>query len=49
MKCLQCGSEDVISGVRVVDRGDNNLIDDLKLEVYQNSELGYLRGQNNIN
>ncbi len=36
MKCLQCGSEDLVRDVRVVDRGDGNLRQDLKLEVYDN-------------
>ena len=34
MKCLQCGSEDLVRDVRVVDRADYNARQDLKLEVY---------------
>ena len=34
MKCLQCGSEDILTQVRVVDRGKNNYKFDLQLETY---------------
>ena len=34
MKCLQCGSDDIVKNVRIVDRGDHNTRHNLSLEVY---------------
>ena len=36
MKCTQCDSTDIIKGLRVVDRGENNVKGDMKLEVQLN-------------
>ena len=36
MKCLQCGSEDIVKDVRAVDYTDSITKKDLKLEVYSN-------------
>ncbi len=36
MKCLQCGSKDIVKNVRIVDRGDHLTRHDLNLEVYAN-------------
>lgn len=36
MKCTQCGSDDIIDRVRVVDRGDDGRKGDLAVEVERN-------------
>ena len=35
MKCLQCGSDDIVEDVRVVDHFDTAAKKDLELEVYE--------------
>lgn len=38
MKCLQCGSSRIVTNARVVDRGHEDLGQQLKIEVFGNPE-----------
>jgi uncharacterized OB-fold protein len=44
MKCLQCGSTDIVKEVRVVDRGNNDFKSDLNLEVYEEPNAFIFKG-----
>jgi predicted rRNA methylase YqxC with S4 and FtsJ domains len=44
MKCLQCNSTRVVTDVRAVDKGDGDLKNDLRLEVYENPNAWIFKG-----
>ena len=43
-KCLNCGGSNIVTDVRVVDRGEGNSRRDLKLEVYDNPDALIFKG-----
>lgn len=44
MKCLQCGSEDIVKNLRVVDRGNGNVRGDLNIEVESVPDAIFFKG-----
>ena len=44
MICLQCGCNEIVRNVRVVDRGDGNKSYDLNTEVYENPHAWLFKG-----
>ena len=44
MKCLQCGAEEVVRNLRVVDRGENNVRRDLTIEVESKPSALFFKG-----
>ena len=43
-KCLNCSGNNIVTEIRVVDRGEGNSKRDLKLEVYDNPDAFIFKG-----
>ena len=44
MKCLQCGSSDIVQDVHVADHGDAGIVGDLAFEVHEAPEAWIFKG-----
>ena len=44
MKCLQCGSDKIAAGVRVIDRADGHVNRDFTLQTYENPRAMFFKG-----
>lgn len=42
--CVQCGSDDIVKRVRIIDHGDNDWKRDLKVEVYEDPNAFIFKG-----